>query len=284
MKTIMVPVRGDGRGDNVLAHAAVLAKRFDAHIEVTHCRARPEDLVTYTMAIPSFLREQIEQSAQKLAESEETGLIAELKTLADNLGLTFSEDPTTAGGTVSWTEEQGKQSDVIKHHGRLADLICVAQPDRSQNIGFNSLKSALFLTGRPVLMCPQTDAVNPTLGDSVALAWNGSLEASRAVMASMEIIEKASKVTILRTGKGEPHGATAEDLVAYLAARGVTAVIDKFDPESSVGESLLSHAKSNGADLLIMGAYGDSHEREVMFGGNTQTVVDSAKMPVIMVH
>jgi len=30
---ILVPVRGDGKGDNVLAHAAVLARGFNAHLE-----------------------------------------------------------------------------------------------------------------------------------------------------------------------------------------------------------------------------------------------------------
>ena len=30
---IRVPVRGDGKGDNVLAHGAALARGFDAHIE-----------------------------------------------------------------------------------------------------------------------------------------------------------------------------------------------------------------------------------------------------------
>ncbi|MCB1478935.1 MAG: universal stress protein [Tepidamorphaceae bacterium] len=284
IRNIMVPVRGDGKGDNVLAHAAVIAKRFDAHIEVTHCRARPEDLLTYTMAIPAFLKEQLIESAGKLAESEEAGLIEELKGLAKNLGLVFSEDPTTKGGTVHWTEEQGKQPDVIKHHGRLADLICVPQPDRAQNVGVNTLKSALFLTGRPVMMCPKADKVSENLGDHVAIAWNGSLEASRAVRMTTDILQEASKVTILSAGSGEPHGATADDLKAYLASRSISADINKFNVRDNAGASILSKCGEIGADLLIMGAYGDSHEREVMFGGNTQTVVDTAKMPVILVH
>ena len=284
IRNIIVPVRGDGQGGNVLAHAAAMAKRFDAHIEVTHCRARPEDLLTYTMAIPAFLKEQLMESAGKLAESEEEGLIADLKERAKGLGLVFSEDPTMKGGTVHWTEEQGKQADVIKHHGRLADLICVAQPDRAQNIGFNTLKSALFLTGRPVMMCPSTDKVAANLGDHVAIAWNGSLEASRAVRLTTDLLQKASKVTILSAGSGEPHGATAEDLKDYLKLRKVNADIDKFAVRDNAGAALLEHCGQVGADLLVMGAYGDSHEREVMFGGNTQTVVDTAKIPVILVH
>ena len=47
--------------------------------------------------------------------------------------------------------------DVIKRHGRLADLVAVAKPDRDRNLGVNTLKSALFNTGRPVLLCPPAD-------------------------------------------------------------------------------------------------------------------------------
>ena len=45
---------------------------------------------------------------------------------------------------------------------------------------------------------------------------------------------------------------------------------------------LLCGAK--GADLLVMGAYHDSYERETIFGGNTQAVVDEATIPVVLVH
>ena len=51
IRKILVPVRGDGKGDNVLAHAAALARRFNAHIAVTHCRATAEDLKPFGVPI-----------------------------------------------------------------------------------------------------------------------------------------------------------------------------------------------------------------------------------------
>ena len=285
IRKILVPVRGDGKGDNVLAHAAVLARRFDAHLQVTHCRARPEDLLPFGVPFPAFLKAQLADSAKKLAEFEEEGLVQELRKLASELGLVFADNANDeAGVTVSWTEEQGKQPDVIKHHGRLADVIAVAQPDRAQNIGFNTLKAALFLTGRPVMMCPPAETAPETLGANVSVAWNGSLEASRAVSLTEEILVKADKVTILRTGELEPHGATSNDLVAYLGDRGVAADVHRFSADGRIGEALLDESHKLGADLMIMGAYGDSHEREVLLGGNTQTVVDTSTMPVVFVH
>ena len=280
--TITLPVRGDGKGNNVLAHAAVLAKRFAAHVTVLHCRPRPADMMPYGVPIPGFMREQIKASASQLADEEEKTLRREFTDLIAEMGL----DERAAGGdgaSASWQEAPGRQIDVLKHYGRLADLIMVPKPDRDRNLGANTLRSALFASGRPVLMCPPREDVPQALGEHIAIGWNGSIEASRAVGLSMGLIESAREVTILSAGE-EIHGATCEDLVATLALRGVTARIERFTVRGSVGDQLLEHANTSGADMLVMGAYGDSHERETVFGGNTQAVVDHATMPVVLVH
>jgi nucleotide-binding universal stress UspA family protein len=280
--TITLPVRGDGKGNNVLAHAAVLAKRFNAHVTVLHCRPRPTDLMPYGVPIPGFMRDQIKASASQLADEEEKTLRKEFTDLIAAMGLV----ERAAGGGVpsaAWQEAPGRQIDVLKHYGRLADLIMVSKPDRDRNLGANTLRSALFASGRPVLMCPPRVGVPTTLGERIAIGWNGSIEASRAVGLSMGLIESASEVTILSAGE-EVHGATCEDLVAMLALRGIVARIERFEIRGSIGDQLLDHAQKSGADMLIMGAYGDSHERETVLGGNTQAVVDRATMPVVLVH
>jgi nucleotide-binding universal stress UspA family protein len=280
---ILVPVRGDGKGDNVLKHAAALAHRFNSHIVVAHCRARPEDMMPFGVPIPSFAKETFLKQAQVLADEVEKGMREELRVLAGKLNLVETDAPTSDTPTVEFVEEPGRMVDVIKHFGRLADLIAVPKPDRDRNVGSNSLKAALFRTGRPVLMCPDTDKVAADLGAHLAIGWNGSMEASRAVALALPLIGGASAVTILSGGKGEPHGATSEELVNYLALRGVTAKIHTFDSRNP-GQALLSETHAAGASMLIMGAYGESHERETLFGGNTQTVVDRADLPVLMVH
>jgi len=279
IRKIVIPIRGDGKGENVLAHAAVLARRYGAHVEALHCRPRPEDLLPYGVPIPAFLRKQIEESGASVADQEEKTLYEEFTTLLDPVGLTLGD----GAGTASWREVPGKQIDVIKANGRLADLVVVAKPDRFRNLGGNTLKAALFNTGRPVMMCPMRDDHPKVLCDRVAIAWNGSSEAARAVALTESIVAQASEVTVLAGGE-EVHGATSDDLIGYLKARGVNASLEKFDPIDGIGQTLLRRCKELSVDTLIMGAYGDSHERETVFGGNTQTVVDQAELPVIFVH
>jgi nucleotide-binding universal stress UspA family protein len=284
IRKILVPVRGDGKGDNVLAHAAALARRYDAHIEVAHCRPRPEDLMPYGVHIPEFLRKQILKQSYEVADQEEAGLRAEFEALAGALNLDQSGDNLGKAATVAFVEEPGRQVDVIKRHGRLADLIAVAKPDRDRNLGFNTLKAALFNSGRPVLMCPP--AANPpeTLGARIGLAWNGSAEAARALAQCIGVLRHADTVWVLSNGSDAGPGTSAEDLVAYLGLHGIAATVERFSAERRIGAELLTTCARLGADMLVMGAYGDSHERETVFGGNTQTIVDTATMPVLLNH
>ena len=283
IRKIILPVRGDGKGDNVFAHAAALANRFKAHLVVTHCRPRPEDFLPYSFPIPNFMKKQLVEQAVELANQEEKKLKTEFKKLAKKFKLEITDKPTGKTASTSWVEEAGRQVDILKHHGRLADLIAVAKPDSDGVLGVNSLKGALFHTGRPVLMCPDTKKISPDLGSHIAIAWNGSTEAAKAVALNLGLIESAKKITIL-TGGEEIHGASADDLAAYLKMRGLKSTIERFKPSGNVGADLLKRCAAIGADLMIMGAYGDNYEKEIVFGGNTQTIIDSTTMPIVLVH
>lgn len=283
IRRIVIPLRSDGKGENLVAHAALLARRFGAHVEALHCRPRPEDMLPYGIPVAAFLRKQILESAARVADEEEATLRSRIEAATSGTGLVWSDRPEPGRATISWREVPGKQVDVIRTHGRLADLIVVAKPDRDRNLGANTLKSALFHTGRPVVMCPPRPEPPKALGERVTIAWNGSMQAARAVAMTFDLIRAAASVTIL-TGGTEIHGASARDLADYLAARGVTAALQPFEAKAHAGELLLRASDALGADLMIMGAYSRSHGQETVFGGTTQEVVDGAAMPVVLVH
>ncbi|HWE20865.1 MAG TPA: universal stress protein [Hyphomicrobiaceae bacterium] len=52
----------------------------------------------------------------------------------------------------------------------------------------------------------------------------------------------------------------------------------------SAADVLLAAAASHSADLMVMGAYGHRHLREVLFGGCTQSAIESAHCPVFLTH
>ena len=105
----------------------------------------------------------------------------------------------------------------------------------------------------------------------VALGSDGQV-----TMGNMVMKESARKVRKLADGR-----------VLAGFAGGVSdalALFEKFEAKRDIGGELLRTSQRLGADMLIMGAYGDSHERETIFGGNTQTIVDTATIPVLLNH
>ncbi|MEM8775420.1 MAG: universal stress protein [Pseudomonadota bacterium] len=283
--SIMLPIRGDGKGDNVLTHAAIMARRFKARVRVVHCHPRPDDLMPYGVVIPAVVRRQIEDAAAKNVDVTRDQLLEEFHNMATKLGLAM-QDPTPGTATARFIEYEGKQVDAVQRYGRLSDLICVAKPDAETNLGTNTLKTALYSSGRPVMMCPPQEKVDENFADNVAIGWNGSLQATRAITAASPLISNAKSVTILSTGPTEnDQQPGAEHLQRYLQIRGVNAEIRVFEASGkNVGRQLLSETRDAGAGLLIIGAYHDSFERESLFGGNSQSVVAEAEFPVVMSH
>lgn len=282
LKSIMVPVRGDGMVATTLAHAAELAKQHGAHVSVVHCRAQAADLMPQGIPLNEFARKVMLEQAVELANRQEDHLRTILHRLARDFGL--SEEPGPDGmAQCSFVEQPGRMADVIKHAGRLADLIVLPKPERERNLGRSSLKSALYSAGRPVLICPREKQPDAGFAQHVAIGWNGSLPASRAVASSLAIMHAAKRVSILTGGKVQAHGPTAEELVAYYALRGITAEIVPFTTDDPA-KGLLDTSARIGASLLVIGAYSHSHETEMLFGGNTQRIVDQTEMPVLMAH
>ena len=288
IRRILVPIRGDGKGEGVLNHAVSLARRFKAHVDVLHCRPRPEDMLPFGVSVPAMLRKEILASAGTVADQEERKVRDLFDAYCERNDLTLVDGPSGPEDrlSLSWREELGKQAAVIAVHGRLADLIAVARPDRERNLGLNTLEAALLETGKPVLLCPPRPvAAAETVGRHVAVAWNGSCEAARAVTIGLPVLAAAESVTIVALADGAQKPLGPEALKDYLASHGIAAGIEtEKSKATAVGGALLKIAHASGADLLLMGAYGQSRRRELIMGGVTQHIVEHADLPVLLTH
>jgi nucleotide-binding universal stress UspA family protein len=52
----------------------------------------------------------------------------------------------------------------------------------------------------------------------------------------------------------------------------------------SAADAVMGAASEIGAGLLVMGGYGHSRLRELVFGGVTEHVIRGAALPVLMAH
>ena len=284
IRRIFVPIRNDGKGENVLDHALALAGKT-GHIEAVHCRPAPDDLMPFGVSIPAILREQISKSGDDLAEAEEQQISRQFEDYIKNRKLTridIGQPHPKNKLSATWRIERGKQASIVSARGRLADVVAVARPHRDKAVGRNTLEAALVNTGSLVMMCPPASPPK-RIGSNIAVAWNGSREAARAVSLAMPLLAAASSVSVM-TMEGDKLELTGEHLLSFLSDHAVKATHTQIGAGGNVGKALLEGAKSVGADCLLMGAYGSSRGREMVFGGATQYVVDHADIPVLMAH
>jgi nucleotide-binding universal stress UspA family protein len=171
---------------------------------------------------------------------------------------------------------------------RYADLVVLGQADpedRDEGGLLLDLPEHVVLHGgRPVLMVPRKGSFGGA-GRHALVAWNGSLEAAKAISGALPLLRAAERVTLAVFGQYANHGdEPGADMALYLARHDVRVeVVRKQQPEDA-GHAILSLANDIGADLLVMGAYGHSRFREMMLGGATRTILATAALPVLMAH
>ena len=198
-------------------------------------------------------------------------------------GLTVNDDPGAGASTAHFSIFTGREEDVIASRGRLADLIVARRPEEGEEVTFSvTLEAALLDTGRPVLVVPPSEPVD--FGSSIAIYWNGSLEAGKAMSYAMPFLESASEVCVFQVDETKHRGPKTADVVTYLARHGVNAEGRNLEPGGSASESLLAATHEAGANMLVMGAYTRSRLRRLISGGVTRYVLTRSHVPVLMAH
>lgn len=169
--------------------------------------------------------------------------------------------------------------------GVLADVLVFPRPaGRSGHSLSPAFEAVLFNERLPVVLA----GTQPVDGGCVAIAWDGSAQAARAVRFHTPLIRAAQRVIILQNPEdlrdGDQGPASSVDaLKAWLSDRGVSA--EAADVSGDVGKALLSVCSEQGADVLIAGAFGHSRAGEFLFGGASRSFLHAETAPALaMAH
>jgi nucleotide-binding universal stress UspA family protein len=284
IKIILTPLFGDD-ADTAAAQAAfAVGRRFGAHVGGLFVRIDPLDTIPIVgEGVSPGIIDDLTHAADAEMDRRSATAKGHFETARSAAGVALADKPPAPGGpSAHWTEVTGRRDEDIPRRARLADLVVFGvQPADSPELG-GAIESTLVGCGRPVLLAPKGVA---TLGERVAIAWNGSAEAARALASALPFVEAASAVHILAAESGGTRFDMTEDLADYLAWRGIAcerqAVVAD---DEAVGAALLRVAGEAGADMMIMGGYGRSRLRELVLGGGTRHVLTHAQMPVLLAH
>jgi hypothetical protein len=290
MRVILVPLVGDHHDAGGLAAAYAIAGPFRAHIDAMFVRPDPVEAlmnlegegtqeligtVTRASAATWDARARLARQAFDAARVGADAALAEQPTGTDSV-------------TAEWREITGAVEVVLPFEGRLCDLLVFAGIHAAGSAHRRRMfEVALLHAARPLLLVAEQvpDAIGPkTIGKVIALAWNGSAEAARAVAGALPLLHHAEQVHVLTAASPRTDVERADGLVRYLAWQGLSCERHAMYPTTQVGGALLGKARELGADLLVMGGYGRSRVSELVFGGVTRTVLGQYDLPILLAH
>jgi len=146
----------------------------------------------------------------------------------------------------------------------------------------------IFDSGRPVLILPDdTKRQFPNSFDSIAVAWDFSRAATRAVADALPLLERGKNTRIFTvTGeKAIKKSSSATALARHLGRHGIKATLDDVKSNGrSIGNVFKAYVEEHRVDLLVMGAYGHSKMREFILGGATVSMLSHPPTWVLMSH
>jgi nucleotide-binding universal stress UspA family protein len=288
-RTILAAISGGSASPGAAELACHLARDFKSHLEGFHVRFDPRELAIATaggfgMPLAGNIMLRAEQDALEAAARArklfESAVARQAVFRRDTPPPPGSDPGLLNQASACWREEMGYGAVGLAARGRLFDLIILGRSGRVVDEPSSAaIEEALFSTGRPILLAP---AEPPgVLGETIAVAWNDSPESAKALGAALPFLTRAHAVHVLALG----HPGAGE-LAQHLAWYGVRATVHSVKTFDNVraGEILLGAAREHGADLLVMGGYGRSPWREMLFGGATRHVIGTSLLPVLLSH
>ncbi|GJD99238.1 universal stress protein [Methylobacterium isbiliense] len=211
-----------------------------------------------------------------------------LRSLAEEVAERARGD-AAAAGVLCTTETDHLPYDRVlasfSRQSRIHDLSVIDAEPRMLTGDRGLIETLLFESGRPLIVVPR--GVETFAGQRILVAWDGSAQAARALHDALPLLKRANHVEIVSVAgeKDLAHSVPGAEVAPCLAHHDVPVTVTTLAAEHrDVAGSLRRHASTEGADLIVMGAFAHSVLREMVLGGVTQELLRSCPVPLFMAH
>jgi nucleotide-binding universal stress UspA family protein len=258
--------------------AVEYAARFAAALDATLTAAYvyPSPLYTAPRYSAPSLIEAIWRNARAL-EAEAAAARIPFAEWAANLGVR----------RATWHVAEGYLPEALAEIGAWHDVLVLDRDDGETWGSAPDVATLVLASELPCIAVPKGH--RDAAFERIVIGWNGAPEAVRAVHAALPLLARAKEVVLLR---GEPRNSTLDiswkppfEVDEHLRNHGIAFATRELGADDErAGDALLAAARTIGADLLVMGAYGRSRFSEWALGGATRQVLNNAHLPVFMRH
>ena len=273
MSTILVALASSENTEPGRDFAISLAKALNGNVTGRAYALEPEITSTPFNGLSASLMNEHRTGAALKAEAASE----KFDEAARSANVGFSHKVTCATPRMAAAE--------FARQGGVCDFSVVTQSAQGiEHVGDLFIEAALFYSGRPVVIIPKLNDLAFST-DRILIAWDGSVNAARAVALSLPILALAKKIEIFVVGNQEElQQSDAYDLCRNLKNHGLQAEVVLREDKGDAGEAIALEAETWSASLLVMGGYGHSRLQEWVFGGVTRSMLASSAVPVLMAH
>ncbi|MHA6644515.1 universal stress protein [Mesorhizobium sp. A623] len=257
------------------AHVAFVAAEIGAAIHAAAINADIPDtsntLSRLLINTPKLIRE-----AQTASRHRGEHLLTVLKEKAETAGVQLT--------TAALSAPLALLGEAAALHARYYDLSLVGWEAGNQT-SRTTAEAVIFGSGRPTLLLPELWDI--TSFDHVAIAWDGSRVAARAIADARFALNRAERISILTVVDEKPlkENSPGEKLASRLRESGLNAEAIEIKAQSCpIAATLQQTAIEKEAQLLVMGGYGHSRLRDFVLGGATEGILSNLLIPALISH
>lgn len=287
IRTVLVPVSGDRTDDDAHWCALTVGRLFGTHLDFLFVRADPSvALMAASGDIaggPAFSELLVDREREDQERAERARRAFENFCARERIDI-VGGPPGPHGVSAAWQEEKGDEAALVTWRARFNDLLVASRPGEEEGLSPETAEAALMASGRPILLAPSGRVTSLTR--TIIIAWKDTAEAARAVTAAMPLLKRADRIVVasVREADGQDN-ASAQTLAEQLRWHHLDAEARSVAPDlGSAPQSLVQLARDLKAELIVMGGYGHSRVREVIFGGFTRHMLERSNLPVLMAH
>lgn len=274
VRSILTQVQATSKGTARLHFAAELAKLLNAELTGVGVQA----FSPYIASTGAF--GYVDAGAIQAIRDEIDREISEAKAL-------FRSTAAEKGVREVWRQAVDDPVEVMSRLSRSNDIIIATQRSSTDGSAATAEPGDLLVSsGRPVLVVPADP--KPLAMGTALFAWKDGREARRALSSTLPFLQQLRSVVVCEISRPdamEDAQIRTNEIVSYLKLQDVDARAQPAPiSHGRVSAQLVEIAKSEGADLIVAGAYAHPRIREWVFGGVTQDLLEGSPLPCLLSH
>lgn len=279
-KNILAYAGVDKGGISRLELAADLAVEFGAHLTGIHIIPQAVYTPYYAIEFPTEVYDRLQSHEQEITDD-----------LRDTFHSIVAKKNINNYHWRQFGSTVGDCSHVLVRHCHYQDIVIVPQRPHEKEYD-NAITPEACITGSgiPTLVTPEATSFSCE-HSHILLAWNSSMQSTRAMQAALPLLKRAKKVHVLMIDLKDNYPQHdpikhSESMTLYFQNHNIDVIVHAYENTDNLNikDVIFNFINDHQVNLLVMGGYSHLRLTEALFGGVSYEILKNSSIPVLITH